>query len=91
MNNDFIDTALQTGKRVLRKAGTKACDLADTARIRFRISELESALNRKYRRLGRVACETMDSGELLMGEDMQKLYNEINDLKQSIASLKEEL
>lgn len=91
MNNAFIDTAFETGKRVLRKAGTKACDWADTARIRFRISELESALNRKYRRLGRLACSAMDAGELSIGEDMQQLYNEITDLKQSIASLKEEL
>ena len=91
MNNDFIDNAIDTGKRVLRNVGLKACDLADSARIRLRIAELESALNRKYRRLGKTACDVMDSGELAMDEEMQKIYNEINDLKQSIASLKEEL
>lgn len=91
MNNDFLDTALVTGKQVLRRAGEAACDFADTARIKFRISELESAVNRKYRRLGRLAYNAMDLGGLAMTEDMQKIYNEITDLKQSIAALKEEL
>ena len=91
MNNDFLDTALVTGKQVLRRAGEAAYDFADTARIKFRISELEAAMNRKYRRLGRLAYNTMDLGELVMTEEMQKIYNEITDLKQSIAALKEEL
>ena len=87
MNNEIFDTAVTTGKQVLRKAGQTALDLAEIARIKFKIAELKSALARKYRRLG----NTMDEGSLSMGEDMQKIYNEINDLKQSITALKEEL
>ena len=91
MNNEIFDTAVTTGKQVLRKAGQTALDLAEIARIKFKIAELKSALARKYRRLGKLACDTMDEGSLSMGEDMQKIYNEINDLKQSITALKEEL
>ena len=91
MNNETFDTVVTTGKQVLRKAGETALDLAETARIKFRIAEQKSLLIRKYRRLGKLACDTMDSGALSMGEDMQRVYNEINDVKQSIAALKEEL
>ena len=91
MKNDFLDTALHTGKHVLRRAGEAACDFADVTRIKLRIAELENAVNRKYRRLGRLAYDAMDVGELSMSEEMQKIYNDINDLKQSISALKEEL
>ncbi|MBO5213477.1 MAG: hypothetical protein J6B86_01745 [Clostridia bacterium] len=91
MNNEIFDTAVTTGKKVLRKAGETALDLAEIARIKWKIAELKSALARKYRRLGLLACDVMDGGDLTMSEEMQKIYNEINDLKQSIASLKEEL
>ena len=91
MNNEIFDTAVTTGKKVLRKAGETALDLAEIARIKWKIGELKSVLARKYRRLGVLACDVMDEGELTMSESMQKTYNEINDLKQSIAALKEEL
>lgn len=91
MNHEIFDNALTTGKEVLRKAGETALDLAEVARIKWQIGELKTTLSRKQRRLGILACETMDDGELTMGEDMQKVYNEINVLKQRIASLKEEL
>ncbi len=91
MNDNILDTAMYTGKKVLRKAGETALDLAEEARIRFKIAELNSLLSRKYRRLGRMACNAMDAGELTMDEDMQKVYNDINALKENIRSLKEEL
>lgn len=91
MNNDIFDNAVTAGKRVLRKAGETALDLADTARIKWKISELKSSLARKQRRLGILACDAMDEGSLEMNEEMQSVYNQINDLKQSIAALKEEL
>lgn len=87
MNQEFAEK----GKRILHNVGEMACDLADTARIRFKIANLESDVSMKTRKLGRLACDLMDSGELTMDEDMQKLYNEITELKQRIASLKEEL
>ncbi len=92
MNNDnLLDSALYTGKKVLRKAGDAAVNLAEEARIRFKIAELNNLLARKYRRLGRLACNAMDEGNLTMGEEMQRVYNDINALKEDIASLKEEL
>ncbi len=91
MNNEIFDNAVTTGKQVLRKAGETALDLAEIARVKWKIAELKNALARKYRRLGKLACDVMDAGELSMNEDMQKIYNEINDLKQSISALKEEL
>ncbi len=91
MNHEIFDNAVTTGKKVLRKAGETALDLAEIARIKWQIGELKSTLSRKYRRLGTLACETMDEGNLSMGEEMQKVYNEINVLKQRIDSLKEEL
>lgn len=91
MNHEIFDNALSTGKQVLRKAGETALDLAEIARIKWQIGELKSTLSRKHRRLGILACEVMDGGELTMNEEMQKVYNEINVLKQRIASLKEEL
>lgn len=87
MKNEFVTT----GKRVLRNVGEKACDLADAARVRLKIANLESDISLKTRKLGRMACNRMDEGELTMDEPMQKLYNEITDLKQRIAALKEEL
>ena len=30
MNNDFLESAVVTGKKVLRKAGQAACDFAET-------------------------------------------------------------
>ncbi len=91
MSNEMFDSALATGKKVLKKAGETALDLAETARIKWKIGELKSALSRKYLRLGKLACRTMDGGELTMGEEMQRIYNEINDLQQRIDTLKEEL
>lgn len=91
MNNEIFDNAVSTGKKVLRKAGETALDLAEIARIKWQIAELKNSLVRKYRRLGKLACDVMDEGELSMSEEMQSIYNEINDLKQSISSLKEEL
>lgn len=90
-NRDFLDTAWETGKRVARNVGEKACDMAEIARIRFKIAELRSQVNGKYRKLGRLAYNAMDEGELTMDENMQRIYNEISELKQRIASLKEEL
>ncbi|MBQ1273028.1 MAG: hypothetical protein IIY12_05985 [Clostridia bacterium] len=91
MNNDFLESAVVTGKKVLRKAGQAACDFAETTRIKLQIAEYKSQISQRYRRLGRLACNTMDEGSLTMGEEMQRIYNEINDLKQSVAALKEEL
>ncbi len=91
MNNEIFDRAVTTGKQVLRKTGEAALDLAEIARIKWKIAELKNSLARKYRRLGVLACDVMDEGELTMSENMQKIYNEINDLKQSISALKEEL
>lgn len=90
-NREFLDAAWETGKRVARNVGEKACDMAEIARIRFRIAELKTAVNRKYRKLGRLAYEAMEEGELSMGVEMQKIYNEITELKQRISALKEEL
>jgi len=87
MKKDFAET----GKRILHNVGEMACDFADTTRIRFKIANLESDVSMKTRKLGRLACDRMDAGELTIDEDMQKLYNEITDLKQRIASLKEDL
>ncbi len=91
MNNEIFDNAVITGKKVLRKAGQTACDLAEIARIKWKIAECKGQLSQKYRRLGKMACDTMDEGNLSIGEEMQSVYNQINDLKQSIAALKEEL
>lgn len=87
MKKEFVDT----GKRVLRNVGEMACDLADATRVRLKIANLESDISLKTRKLGRMACNRMDEGELTMDESMQRLYNEITELKQRIASLKEEL
>lgn len=91
MNNEMLHSAVVTGKKVLRKCGEAACDFAEVTRIKLKIAELNSNLARKYRRLGKLACDTMDEGSLSMGEQMQSIYNDINDLKESIAALKEEL
>ncbi len=91
MNNEFLESAVVTGKKVLHKAGQAACDFAEIARIKLKIAEYKSRISQNYRRLGKLACNTMDEGNLTMGEAMQQVYNEINDLKQSIAALKEEL
>ena len=91
MNNEFLESAVDTGKKVLRKAGQAACDFAEATRIRLKIAECKSQISQNYRRLGKLACDTMDEGNLSMGEEMQGIYNKINDLKQSIAALKEEL
>lgn len=91
MNNEMFQSAVDTGKRVLRKCGEAACDFAEVTRIKLKIAEEKSNLARKYRRLGKMACDTMDEGNLSMGEQMQHVYNEINDLKERIAVLEEEL
>ena len=91
MNNEFLESAVDTGKKVLRKAGEVACDFAEATRIRLKIAECKTQLSKKYRRLGMLAYNTMDEGSLSMGEEMQSVYNEINDLKESLAALKEEL
>ncbi|MBP3301263.1 MAG: hypothetical protein J6M34_07165 [Clostridia bacterium] len=88
MNRDEI---LDNGKRILQTVSEKACDLADAARVRIKIANLESDISLKTRRLGRLACNAMDEGVLTMDEEMQKVYNEITDLKQRIAALKGEL
>lgn len=90
-SNEFFDSAVKTGKKVLRRAGEVACDVADAVEVRYRIAELQSSVARKQKALGKLACEIMDGGELTMDEGMQKLYNEITELKKSIAALKEDL
>ena len=87
MNQEFLNTS----KRILQNVGEKACDLADAARIRLKIANLESDVSLKTRKLGRLACDRLDEGELVMDEAMQSVYNEITELKQRIAALKEEL
>lgn len=91
MNREFIDNAVDTGKRVLRNVGQTACELAEAARIRYRIAELKTEMNRNYRKLGKLAYDAMDVGVLAMDEGMQEIYNKITDLKQQIAALKEDL
>ena len=88
---EFFNDAVQAGKRFARKVGNAACDLADEASIRIKIADLEREISRKYRHLGRLASGLMDAGELAMDEEMQSVYNEIVELKQSVAVLKEEL
>lgn len=91
MNSDFFDTAVEAGKRIFAQAGAKAGELTEQAKIRFRISELESELNRKYRKLGMLSCDLMDAGILTVSAEMQAVYNEIEAVRRALETLKEEL
>ena len=87
INNEKFNQAVEAGKRAVRKTGEFAADVADTARIRFRIRQVQSDLRAKYREMGKLCCARMNEGAQEFDDGMRNLFDEIEALKRSLAAL----